>query len=169
MPRGRSYARRTKRLTTWFFADFASNTLTAAGGTLVSSLNAAALALRPFTIIRSRFSFYLSSDQSASIEAQAVGFGIAVVSDQASAIGVTAVPTPVTDLGSDLFLAIKLMYADASSVTDLSKPGQYFEMDSRAMRKVDGDQDVVLVAEGSFTVAQGSILKSAGRMLIKTN
>jgi hypothetical protein len=43
----------------------------------------------------------ISSDQFAQSESQIGAIGLAVVTDQAVGIGVTAVPTPITDLSSD--------------------------------------------------------------------
>jgi len=92
-----------RRDTLWFFIGSSVVNLTALGGTLLTSLNAAALSLRPFTVIRTHLSVHLRSDQFAASEEQAAGVGMAVVSDEASAIGVSAIPTPVTDAASDLW------------------------------------------------------------------
>jgi hypothetical protein len=105
MARRRDFVRGTaaisqKRLTSWFQFAPVSATFTGTGGTIMFSLNAAALALRPFTIVRSRFTYGVISDQAASLEDQVGAVGIAVVSDQAVAVGATAVPTPITDLGT---------------------------------------------------------------------
>ncbi len=70
---------------------------------LFASLNAAALALRPFTIIRTRLDWHCRSNQSAAAELWGGAFAGAVVSDQASVVGVTAVPTPVAEIDSDFF------------------------------------------------------------------
>jgi len=59
---------------------------TASTAVFVASLNAAALALRPFTVVRTRGHLYLRSDQIAAAEAYDISYGMAVVSDQASAI-----------------------------------------------------------------------------------
>ena len=158
-----------RRLTSWF--QFIP-TLSAMGGggvTLVFSLNAAALALRPFTIVRSRFLLQVTSDQSAALEQQVAAVGMAIVSDQAVAIGVTAVPTPLTDLGSDLWFFHQLLYATESTLPDNMRPGGVFEVDSKAMRKVDIGQDLVIVAEVSSTVGGGAITTIGGRMLVKVN
>ena len=56
-------------------------------------LSAIGLALRPFTLIRVRGIFTIASDQSAATETQVGALGVAVVSEQAASIGVTAVPT----------------------------------------------------------------------------
>ena len=44
-----------KRQTTWFFLEIGATTMTATGGTIIASLNATALAMRPFTIVRSHY------------------------------------------------------------------------------------------------------------------
>ena len=57
-----------KRLTSWFQFTLQGATMTAPGGTILFSLNAAALALRPFTIVRTRLVVSLNSDQAAAVE-----------------------------------------------------------------------------------------------------
>ena len=144
--------------------------LSSAGGTLIFSLNTAALALRPFTVIRSRFQLFIDSDQSAVDEVQVAGFGIAVVSDQAVAIGVTAVPTPITNLGSDLWFVHQLCYGattHSDSVGSGSTIGVNIPVDSKAMRKVAIGQDIVVMGEFS-AVGAGSRLTVGGRMLVKS-
>ena len=157
-----------KRLTSWFQFLPVSATMVAAGGTIMFSLNAAALALRPFTVVRSRFELMLTSDQAAAIENQVGSFGIAVVSDQASAVGVTAVPTPHTDMASDLWFVHQNYFGDESKLTDRSTSATRISIDSKAMRKVDIGQDIVVVAEQS-SLGGGEILFVSGRMLVKVN
>jgi len=95
---------------------------------------------------------------------------LAVVSDQAVAIGVTAVPTPITDQGSSLFFAYQVFldrftFASAVGITQGSKT---YSVSSRAMRKVEVGQDLISVVEFS---GQGSGFNffQSGRILIKTN
>ncbi len=156
----------TRRETLWANIPFQIVTADVGVATLMASLNAAALALRPFTIVRMRMAFGLHSDQAAAAEVQAVAVGQAVVSDQASAIGVTAVPTPVTDAGSDAWLLYTILFNNATNLTDLVVGQKYFEVDSRAMRKVEDGQDLVLVTEVAAT-SNGTVLNSSGRFLIK--
>ncbi len=159
--------RAPKRDTAWFQFLGNRNTMTAAGGTIYYSLNAAALALRPFTVVCSRFELFLLSDNAAGAELQAAAFGFAVVSDQAAAIGVTAVPTPVTDMGSDLWLLYKYCLGSGNVAGTLSgQQGFTYSVDSKAMRKVDIGQDLVGVAELD-AVGSGLSLTVAGRMLVK--
>jgi len=140
--------------------------LTATGGTIIASANAALLALRPFTIIRQYYELLLVSDQAAAIEKHGIAFGVCVVSDQASAIGVTAVPTPETDAGSDLWMLHTYMFGQESNLTDRSQPARHLKVESKAMRRVVDDQDFLVVAE-FVNIGGGSILSSAGRVLIK--
>ena len=161
LPRG------PRRKTTWLQFQDQATTNTGNASSIVFSLNAAALALRPFTIVRSHFAFFLRSDQAAASETQRCLWGAAVVSDQAVAVGITAVPTPDTELGSSLWFAIMGMYADGQALTDVTTPGQPFSLDSKAMRKVEVGQDIIVVVENPSN--QGWVLNQVGRMLIKTN
>ena len=158
-----------KRLTSWFQFVPVETGVTAA--VILFSLNAAALALRPFTIVRTRFLLSIISDQAAVSEIQMGALGMAIVSDQAAAIGVTAVPTPITDMGSDLWFFHQLLYNEFSFLTaaGFEEGGlAQYEADSKAMRKVDIGQDLVIVAEPSAT-SDGFITRVGGRMLVKVN
>ena len=137
---------------------------------LAFSLNAAALALRPFTIVRTRLDWICESDQNATSEQYGASLGMAVVSDQASAIGVTAVPTPVTDLDSDLFFVFdqifgSFVHATSVGFQDLGQ-GAMKSIDSKAMRKVNADQDVILTLE-TASFQSSAAMTIGGRQLIK--
>jgi len=168
-PRGRGFSRAgPKRLTGWFGITAVQTTEVAAGGTLVSSLSAGALALRPFTIVRTHLTVHARSDQGAASESYLASVAMCVVSEQAAAIGVTAVPTPITDQESDLFfLHMDLMGSLAiDTAVGTLMQGVNREMDSKAMRKVNEDQDVILVTEGGV-LGGGTIIRTSGRMLVK--
>jgi len=154
-----------RRKSVWFFV---SPALQSNGGsaTLIGTLNAAALALRPFTVVRSRLHIHVLSDQTAAAEVQIGAFGIAVVSDQAAAVGVTAVPIPITDLGSDLWFVHQLLMAAQMSGSINARRGVGFTIDSKAMRKVAIGEDLAFVVENS-SVGQGQTLLIAGRLLVK--
>jgi len=153
-----------RRQSTWFSIGFSAVTVTSMG--TFTSLNAAALALRPFTVVRTHVELYILSDQAAAHEFQATAFGMAVVSDQAAAVGVTAIPMPVDELGSDLWFVHRVAFADATALTDVTTPGQAYSIDSKAMRKVSGDEDIVISQQLSL-VGSGASMLFAGRMLIK--
>jgi len=137
---------------------------------LLTSLNAAALGLRPFTVVRTRGLISCITDQNAATEDQHGAYGHAVVSDQATAIGVTAVPTPVTDNGSDLWFVYERFMSDFQfgTAVGFAKIGGYFSIDSRAMRKVEDGQDIISVVESEAAgLTAGFAFRSYFRCLIK--
>ena len=152
----------------WIGNGVVVQTLTTNAKTALILLNAGALALRPFTIVRSRFELQLRSDQAAAIEIQWASFGAAVVSDQASAAGVASVPTPFTDMASDLWFVHQNLYGDESALTDRTRSATRVSIDSKAMRKVDIGQDIVIVGE-LHNGSNGALMASSGRMLVKVN
>ena len=174
MPRRRLYGRRapmiggTRRETTWFSIAITNQ---AVNNTAVFALqlNAAALAKRPFTVVRFHLGVQIRSDQSAT-EQQLGAIGGCVVSDQASAIGITAVPTPLTDIGSDLWFFHQTMFAAVQAATQVgfqSPFGRYYQIDSKAMRKVNDGSDLIVTLEGD--ASGGFICDIAGRFLVKEN
>ena len=138
----------------------------AVGGTIIASFSAGALLLRPFTIVRQYYEVLIRSDQSAAVETQIGAFGCCVVSEQASAIGVTAVPTPVTDAGSDLWMLHQWTMARENSLTDRTQPAGIYSLQSKAMRKVNEDEDFLIIQEFSSS-GNGFDMFSAGRILLK--
>jgi len=159
-----------RRESLWVPLTFSQDTLAAASTVvLISVAGAGLLALRPFTIVRTRGLVMVRSDQNAVSEDQELGYGHAIVSEQASAIGVTAIPTPVTDMDSDLWfvyesLVQRLTFADATGFNPTAGEVRYF--DSKAMRKVEDGQDIVTVAETGAT-SEGVLMTSTFRFLIK--
>ncbi len=161
--------RAPRRLTSWLSLDTFS---TAIDNSAVISLTmtAAELAKRPFTVVRTHLSIHIQSDQTAASELQVGAVGLCVVSDQAAAIGVTAVPTPETDLESDLwFVHRPLMgsFTFATAVGFDDDGGHHFVIDSKAMRKVNDDEQIIVVVEGGTIIGGGMVITGMGRMLIK--
>ncbi len=134
---------------------------------LAFSGNAALLALRPFTVIRHRLFWFARSDVVTGGEVWGGAIGGCVVSAQASAIGVTAVPTPITDQGSDLFYFYAQNFGRFGG-TQVEEVGARKDIDSKAMRKVDDDQDLIVTME-TAAVTEGASMVSVigGRFLIK--
>ncbi len=157
------------RETLWLQGVVTEDVLAAASSAVViGSLNAAALALRPFTIVRTRGVLQVRSDQIAASEQYEAQYGHAVVSDQAVGVGVTALPTPDTDNGSDLWMVFQTVMGTVRFVTGagFSERMSQLEFDSKAMRKVEGGQDLVLMAEAS-AISSGLTLRAFSRILIK--
>ncbi len=172
MARKSGFVRRNNRMvreTVWFGGVISVTTLAAAStATLVTSLNAAALALRPFTVIRTRGTLQLTSDQTAATENQDVQYGRCVVSDQATAIGVTAVPTPSTDNSSDAWYVFETVFSQLFVTTDIGRfiSVQQHDFDSRAMRKVEDGFDVISVVE-TGAGSDGAVIRAFARTLVK--
>jgi len=170
--RGRVFrgGRAVKRDNIWLtFAPTEFTIASASTAQLLFVLNAAALLLRPFTIVRTRFQYGMRSDQTSAIEDQICGVGQVVVQDTASGIGITAVPTPITDGGSD-FHSYELLYGRFVFISGIGVDPQGLcvnrPVDSKAMRKVDFGQDLVITAETTGS-SEGVQLIVGGRVLVK--
>jgi len=155
-----------KRETLWFQGVYQITTLATGVPVLLTSLNVGALALRPFTVVRTRGALLVGSDQTAAGEVQRAAFGAAVVSDQASAIGITAIPTPITDDASDLWFVYQPLLGLFRLATAIGIVQNNFQqdIDSKAMRKVEDGMDIVTVIENT---GNGADVVSYHRFLIK--
>ncbi len=161
-----------RRETQWIGDNMSATTITAAStATLINVLSTVDLALRPFTIVRTRGYMHWVSDQSAGTELYGGVYGEAVVSEQASAIGVTAIPTPVTDTDSDLFYTYEPFGGQfvLSDATGIMEAGWFRTFDSKAMRKVEDGQDAITVVESNVAAFGGGgfIFSKLSRFLIK--
>ena len=151
----------------WIGGDLAIQGLGTGAATLLGSLNAAALALRPFTILRTRIEVTFRTDQTGTLESPTGAFGEIVVKETATAIGVTAVPTPLAEITAD-FHVFQGMTAPILVATEvgLSEPGGVrYSIDSKAMRKVGMQDDLAIIAE--LRAAGGASINVEGRILIQ--
>ena len=160
--------RTIRRESLWIGIGAANTNLAAANSAvLTNSFNAAALALRPFTIVRTRGVWMIRNDQTAATELQQAALAMAVVSDVSVSIGISAVPTGFADIGSDLFFVYEQQaqefVVNSAVGTEVYTGVQY---DSKAMRKVEDGQDLAVTLEASAISAGVNVLHS-GRMLIK--
>ena len=165
--RARMVAQRRK---TFWFSGIATRTALAAASdaAIQTSLNAAALALRPFTIVRTRGYVYVVSDQVSAIETQDWAYGEIIVSDQAVAVGITAVPTPSADSQSSWHVyergSTKFEFITGAGFQ--ASTGQFMQFDSKAMRKVEEGQDLIAVIEAA-AISSGMTMTTFSRTLIK--
>ena len=158
-----------RRATSWIDIPIQPVALGAGGAAITHTMTAIELAKRPITVIRTHLELLFQSDQLSATETQLGAVGLCVVSDQAAAIGITAVPTPDTDLASDLWFLNQILMNDISvnsAVGFDSMAGRLFSMDSKAMRKVNDDQQIVVVIELTGG-SDGAIFTLGGRLLIK--
>ncbi len=135
---------------------------------LFTGYSAAVLAMIPFTIVRTRGYMALRSDQEGADENFSCALAMAIVSIQALAIGVTAVPTADSDRDSDLFFLFEELAGSFIFVAGLAAQSNAISgsFDSRAMRKVEDGQDIAVTIEGT-AVSAGQIVYKGGRQLIK--
>ena len=155
------------RLTLWLgSADFSAYT-NLAGGTAV--LNQLITLDQPVTIMRTRGVLFVASDQVVASELTAGVMGMAVVSTPAATAGIASVPTPVTENFSDLFFLHQyygLNVGTNSATTSLNTvKGFAYPFDSKAMRKVNDDESIIVTLENATTV--GINFAMMFRMLIK--
>ena len=158
-----------RRETQWFNLLEFNLTLAAGAATLISQLSATGLALRPFTVVRVRGVVGIRSDQEAASEDLTGAYGMCVVSDQAEAIGVTAIPTPITDSVSDLWFVYQYLIGRLQ-VTPAGTGPWWSDMtivDSKAMRKVEEGQQLVEVVENGVQSTDGIVIAGGVRQLIK--
>ena len=148
---------------------FDSGTVVATlAGTSVALISLGIPALPEQTILRTRGEFLVSTDQSAATEHIFGAWGLAVVSEEAAAIGITAVPTPITDQDSDLWFAWVPFHAGLRFGTNVAFQNviERYTIDSKAMRKLSGNQRIVEVIENNAS-AQGLVFHICFRLLSK--
>ena len=156
-----------RRLVEWIAsADFTAFTALAGGAAILHQ----SISLgEPFTIVRTRGSLYVASDQIVASELTAGALGMAVVTTQAAGIGVTAVPTPIADQGSESFF-LQRPYginfgttAAGTAAADIQ--GWEFMFDSKGQRKVTESETVAVLLENATLVGINFAL--VFRMLLK--
>ncbi len=164
-------AGRSVRETLWVKIAETSTALAGAGsGVLFGGYSADVLALRPFTIIRTRLLFHVASDQVAATEDRLTAIGMAIVTDQALAAGIASVPTPMVDAASDawfLWAASAGHFVLGTAVGFLEAGGPAQQVDSKAMRKVEDGLDIATVIENGSSPFLGTFVIKGGRQLIK--
>ena len=155
------------RTSIWLGWNIAATTLTGSSKQVIASLNAGGLALRPFTIVRSRIDVRYESDQAAVSEKPTGAVGFGVFNDTAVALGPTGVPGPFSTTEGDWFIYQPLMihFQFLSSISFDANASQHYTIDSKAMRKVGQDDDIAMVTE--MNTASGAVIASVGRILVK--
>ena len=128
----------TKRTSIWVGFGFSRAAVAGSTDVLLTVASAALLALRSFTIVRTRLTVLFESDQNAVTERPTGFLGAIVVKDQAVAIGITALPVPGTDADASWFLWQGMMnsHVFGSAVGFDGNAGSFYEIDTKSMRKV---------------------------------
>ena len=164
--RGRHFARPAARTMVWIGAGLPAVAVAASASALLATANAALLLLRPFTIVRSRLLISYSTDQRSADEHPFGAVGLIVVKESATAIGITALPTPITEVNADFFVyqGVDANFAFTTG-TGYRNIHTHYVVDSKAMRKVDVDDDIAWILENRAAV--GADVNIEGRILIK--
>ncbi len=164
------FTRPPPRTKMWIGEGVGSTAIAASAVSVIGTLSAGADLLRPFTVLRTRMDASLLTDQNAQTETMFGTLGEIVVTDAASAIGVTAIPDPSVITGNpeaDWFLSQPMwqQLRFGSSIGFEQVAGPRYVIDSKAMRKVGPDDDLVLVFSNDTAV--GGLLITMGRQLIQ--
>ena len=142
--------RARKRLVKTWLGTAQQGYVTVASGTKVLLASTAGFGLGSAgTIIRTRGHLAIRPNVEGTTISLDGAFGIAVVSQTAQALGITAIPGPFSDDDWSGWLVHQYFgfrYLSATAVGEMLVD-QIFEIDSKAMRKVAGDEAIVLVGE----------------------
>jgi len=165
--RSSSFQRFPGRLTEWFADPFATveQGLAASSGLILSTLSAAGLAKRPFTITRTVGQLMVASDQAAATEFPFGAVGGIVVSEKAGNTGFTAVPDPVTEASSDEWFMYQQWATEGRADAGFNNR-EIFSFDSRAQRKVADGEDYLFVL-ANLSATDGMVFIFNVRTLVK--
>ena len=146
--------------------------LSASGSTLIGS--GAAVIADGRTLVRTRGNLSIALSAATTVgDGFAGAFGIAKVRDAAFAVGITALPTPLSDLEDQWlyhrFFSLHAMaaYAAAGYASDSGSATLQWDIDSKAMRKLTIGDTLVAVIE---VVERGTAVADVWlqtRMLLK--
>ena len=157
----------TRRLTEWV-GMLITQPITIVGSTtnLVGELTQADLSvLTPCTLIRVRGALQFTH-QSRTVGHDPNGaFSISIVKENARAIGITAIPSPVSDLGDDTFLLWEPWALAMRSANEGQPLHQRIPIDGKAMRKIEDGDGLVVVCQNGAPGGQNAQLMYALRFL----
>ena len=134
--------------------------------TLLTNAQVITAGLIDATIIRTRGTIQLLTDQGGAQEGGAIFFGMKLQNEKARATGATAVPGPFSQPDQDWFVHEILPWNTLGlTAVGVVNPGFERVVDSKAMRKVKGSDSLIFVAENA--VALGAIYVFGFHMLVK--
>ena len=148
----RGRAGSSRRKTAWTSGPFTSApaSITAAGNTIVLTSQQAIVDGLTIVRIRGSFSAWLEVVTAAGDGFGSIAFGMAIVSENAAGIGVTAVPSPLDDIVWNGWIVHQVIAPVIGfSTTESENTGPVsqvrFDFDSKAMRKW-ANTDVIIAA-----------------------
>ena len=104
------------------------------------------------TILRTVGLMAVRSDQSAAAEEQLGAFGMYVVSDRAIAIGLSAIPGPVTNIDDDgwfMYQPVAQAFLFLTAAGFESDNARHYPFDSKAKRVVPSGMGIAVMVENS--------------------
>ena len=104
------------------------------------------------TVLRSVGQISVSTDNDGASEQQVGAWGMCIVSDVALAIGITALPSPVSEISDDFWFVHQTIVQRTEFITAAGfhpNVSRNYEFDSKAKRKLEDGSVIVLVAENS--------------------
>ena len=167
----------TARPTIWLgSADQTGQTVLAAATSVLdqsfTDSQLAAVAQAGGTIVRTRGTLWVKTDQLVQSEAALGALGMMVVKETARAAGVASIPTPVTESPNDAFFVHQWWQAgmffnqvDATGV-QIGLIWSRYDFDSKAQRKFT-EGDAIVVTMENINATFGVVYQLMFRMLIK--
>ena len=163
-----------KRQTLWIGSADVTAVIALGGATAVLAQSISEATLQsagalPSTIVRTRGSLYVQSDQTAVAERPFGAIGMSVVSEQARVAGIASLPAPITEESSDMFFLWEPWQAAAvvDSAAVAIQPMYRFDFDSKAMRKIDPGESIVVTIENAALAGIGAQFILKFRLLVK--
>ncbi len=168
----RTFARALRRRTSWGVGP--KGALTFSTSNPVAAFGSTAVALSDgLTIVRIRgeLLMYLTVADAINAGYDEVAVGICVVSENAAGVGITAVPTPITDVAWDgwMWMWQGSMKAAVANEFDRGQTSSVRAIvDTKAMRKIKETDVIVAVAEAGAEATNASLsLRFNSRTLVK--
>jgi len=157
MPRGRivrrSFGRKSDRRTIWAFSSDSSATQALGAGAVVldQGLDMLSAFGEAATVVRTRGSLWVKSDQEAATESPFGAVGMMVVRDAAFTAGVASVPSPITEEGDEGWFLWVPWLAGISFGSTIGFPDKFreYQFDVKAQRKVEPGDTVIVVLENA--------------------
>ncbi len=160
-----------RRQTDWgASADITGTTALAAASVILdqSFTDASLNFTQPGTIIRTRGELWVKSDQLVATEEPFGAMGMVVVEDRARVAGAASLPFPIADAGSDSWFVHQFFQAGiaVSSAIGILDPWSRYSFDSKAMRKIEDGQAIVIMLENAHAT-HGAVFLLHFRILFK--
>ena len=159
MARGRTFAARSDRVPVWanVLTELASVTIGAAksGG----GLTGVGVSTIGSTLIRTRGRALIHFDPTTIADTFQVGIGLGLFNSDAFAVGVTALPGPISDAGFSWVYHDLVTFGPASTATESNEAltqNIQIEIDSKSMRKFRDNQTLGWVTEGNIMNGGGT-------------